>query len=577
MGRASEGYFQRALRGAAIATLACLAALAFVGPTAAHAAGPSWQSGPIVESPDVQDFISGNLTPDVGTFLSYYADPANPPQVGQTYYVAIDLDPLADDAAGIYADVNLVMPPGTAPAVTAQTPVVCYLKFPGTTTYTRDAGSDCPQSLPQVRVGPSATLAYSLDPQNVNPPFWPLPWVFSKSPSDGDVEILVPVVSSQPLNGSQPLQGYVQIADGQDDPTLVPQLAVIVNPAGSQSSGTGGASQQLGVLYPSPSITSNTQPGGAGTGVIVGIKGFVQNNSVTGPSDNAIAQLGYADAQGDCSNPRFILPQGNSPTTFYSTSPALLQNPQTQITGSFTGLFPNVAYCWRIDATVTNGPQPGEIDGNWQYFVTTGTYFTVANDGEPGPATLATAPQCGAGTSGTGCVTSNCNSATSNCSTGASITSFSGGKTTLKTTPIPTPTPTPIPIVFKATLGVLHAAKATRSRAHILLDTGIGAGCPHGGSVCSLTLAVTYSQRVRKHKRVRTVTTVVGRLSETIAAGRSSELTLTLTSAGAKLLSRHKSLKLLVTAVAHDGSGPKVTLSRTITVHEPPLPHRKRR
>ena len=50
-----------------------------------------------------------------------------------------------------------------------------------------------------------------------------------------------------------------------------------------------------------------------------------------------------------------------------------------------------------------------------------------------------------------------------------------------------------------------------------------------------------------------------------------------LTSAGAKLLSRHKSLKLLVTAVAHDGSGPKVTLSRTITVHEPPLPHRKRR
>ena len=99
----------------------------------------------------------------------------------------------------------------------------------------------------------------------------------------------------------------------------------------------------------------------------------MQNNSNPG---SVVAQVAYADSSGDCTNPGTIV---------YTTPSVSLQNPQTQVSGSVTGLYADVAYCWRLKATVT-GTYAGEYDGNWQYFITNGTYHAYA--GEPSPASV---------------------------------------------------------------------------------------------------------------------------------------------------------------------------------------------
>ena len=357
-------------------------------------ASASWQSGPLVESQD-NNCITGDPEYEAGTYLSYYADPASPPQVGQVYYVAIDATGIGNACAGIYADINLTMPSGTAPAISAQFPVRCYLQFPGHNNYVQDTGSECPQSLP---VG---SHGYSLDPQGVNPPFWPLP-------QGASVEIQVPVVSTQVLNGTSQLHGYVQLADGEFDPTLTPSLVVIVNPQNTP------VAQQIGIVYQNPSISSQQQPTTNGP-VNVSFTGFVQNNSNPG---SAVAELGKADSAGDCSNP----------VSIFTSNSATLHSPNTSITGTFTSLYPGGAYCWRIKATVTSGPQAGEYDGNWQYFATIGNFLT-GSTGQfvPPPAKPSGVSQCS--TNGSGCATSNCN-AGSTCTGGGSLGTFTGGKTT---------------------------------------------------------------------------------------------------------------------------------------------------
>jgi hypothetical protein len=194
-----------------------VALLAFAAlPGLAHAAA-SWQSGPLVEVQH-SECIFHTTEYEAGSYLSYYVDPANPPQTGQVYYVAIDVTGIGNTCAGIYADINLTIPSGTAPAVSAQNPVKCYLQFPRSNSFVRDTGAECPQNLPVGAHG------YSLDPVGVSPPFWPLP-------QGAAVELQVPVVSTQPLNGTSQLHGFVQLADGESNPTLAPSLVTIVNPA----------------------------------------------------------------------------------------------------------------------------------------------------------------------------------------------------------------------------------------------------------------------------------------------------------------------------------------------------------
>ncbi len=260
------------------------------------------------------------------------------------YYVAIDIAGIGDTCTGAYGSFELSMPSGTAPAVSAANPVRCYLKPRSSNTYQNVAGN-CPQSL---QAGPHG---YYLNPTHTNPPFWPV--------VQGDaIEVQVPVVSSAPLNGTDQFHGFVQLADGETNPIMAPSLLAIVNPSGSQN--VGGTNKQIGVVYANPTITSQTTNGNST--VNANFLGYVENNSNPG---TAYAELAKADAAGDCTSPVLFNPTIRSNT-------ASLQNPQTQITGTWSTLYPGGAYCFRIVATVSSGPQAGVYYGNWQYFATAG-------------------------------------------------------------------------------------------------------------------------------------------------------------------------------------------------------------
>ena len=348
-----------------------------VAPPLAHAAA-SWQSGPLVEVQD-SNCITGQIEYEAGTYLSYFADPANPPQVGQVYYVALDIAGIGDTCSGAYGSFELSMPSGTAPAISAANPVRCYLKPRTSNTYTNVAGN-CPQSL---QVGPHG---YYLNPTNTNPPFWPV--------VQGDaVEVQVPVVSSAPLNGTDQFHAFVQLADGETDPFMAPSLLAIVNPSGSQN--VSGTNKQIGIVYANPTITGQTTNGNST--VNANFLGYVENNSNPG---TAYAELAKADAAGDCTSPVLFNPTIKS-------NVASLQNPQTQITGTWTTLYPGGAYCFRIVATVSSGPQAGTYYGNWQYFATQGSFLSNAGTSQYVPPVAH--PITGTGcSSGAGCATSNC-------------------------------------------------------------------------------------------------------------------------------------------------------------------------
>src|SRR6202034_3397584 len=105
----------------------CVALVAL--PALARASDYSWQDGPAVESSD-HNCVTNHSEQEAGAWLSYYIDPSAPPQTGTVYYVGIDVAGIGDPCVGMYADMNLQLPAGTTPDVSATTPVKCVLKFP---------------------------------------------------------------------------------------------------------------------------------------------------------------------------------------------------------------------------------------------------------------------------------------------------------------------------------------------------------------------------------------------------------------------------------------------------------------
>jgi hypothetical protein len=275
-------------------------------------AAAGWQSGPLVES---QDFncITADVEQEAGTYMSYYTDPTNPPKAGDVYYVAIDVTGIGDTCAGIYADVNLGLPSGTSLAVSASDPVRCFLEFPNTSTFRQDT-TDCPQSL-----GTGTTPGfYSLDPVHANPPFWPLP-------QGGTVEIQVPVTSAAGVNK---FQGYVQLADGDYDPTLAPTVSTIVDPATVTT--TGSTNNPVGVYYQTPSISGQIQH--TNHAVDVSYTAWVQNN---GNDGNVVPQLAVATAVVDPHTNKTTLSCSNPTPLSLSFGSAALQHPNTETERQF--------------------------------------------------------------------------------------------------------------------------------------------------------------------------------------------------------------------------------------------------
>jgi hypothetical protein len=384
------------LRRAGIVLALGFALLAYA-PSLARAA-VSWQTGPLIESQD-SNCVTNQTEQEAGSWLSYYIDPQSPPVAGQTFYVAIDLAGIGDTCAGIYADIELALPSGMSIApITSQTPVFCYLKFPGHSTYERDT-QDCPQSLGAGEYG------YSLDPVHSDPPFWPLP-------QGGAIEIQVPVVASDA--GAFKVQGVVQLADGESDPILQPTLETIVDQQATQQQPT---PPSVSISYATPtSITSNTfESSGSYPGTTtVTMTGYAWNQNATG---KAYVELAYADSAGNC----------NSPTTpdIQDVDIGALASPNTMAAVTIQDMFPGVAYCWRLDADITGGPaaDQGYYYGNWQYFVTAGTYHPNFGPGEP-PAAASTTGVAQCGTNGSGCSAPGCTASGSDptCQTVASPT-----------------------------------------------------------------------------------------------------------------------------------------------------------
>ena len=442
------GGITSARRLAAGGALALALTLLHAGGAYASDPGYSWQSGPLVET-QVYDCIDGELEAEAGSFMSYYVDPASPPQTGQTYYVAINVTGIGDPCPGMYADVELGLPSGTSLAIDATHPVECFLEFPGASSFQRDT-QDCPSSL---GAGIDAGY-YSLDPIT-NPYFWPLP-------AGGTVEVNVPVKSS--TAGVSQISGAVQIIDGGADPIMTPYIDAIVDATTqAPSSGNGNVNSEVSISYPDPSITLQSQPTTNGP-VALDATGYVWNNSASGSvyAEITLPSTPHGTAAANCNSPYNLNGTASSATYYYpfKTPTVSLKSPDTEVYGdpdTFTGLYPGTPYCWRLVATVTSpSAAAGTYYGSWQFFDTIGSVISGAPYAASNLLPLSSTSSCtvsGGSCSSSSCAgTNSCSTCTTNC---LSAYSPSQVKTPTATA---TPTPAPSPIAPTVTsLGQSHA------------------------------------------------------------------------------------------------------------------------
>jgi hypothetical protein len=210
-----------------------------------------WYDGGILYSA-VVNCVNGYMEYGVGTYVGFVADvELEQPIPGQTYEIRFVIAGLGQPCAGQIAWVDLALPPGTQPSITAETPIRCF--FSG-----YENQPPCPTN-----VQPSTKVDGG----------WFVP---SGDASTGQgyyvgqgrtVEIYIPVVSSGPLNG-EPLRARIELADGNADPVLWPTQGVWV------------FSDDISIVYPSPSTgyTCCNDDGSLG----VESKAFVKNRYTAG-------------------------------------------------------------------------------------------------------------------------------------------------------------------------------------------------------------------------------------------------------------------------------------------------------
>ncbi len=211
-----------------------LMAATLVLPAAAPAA-PMWNSGALVESTitDCGSIIFGNPSPanGLGTYASVYEDYNSPPPANQGYYVAIDVYGIGNACSGQAVDIAVSLPANTQPNISAATPVHCIPLLTQNNQVvngTPDTSSGCPQS---ATAKPNNTYEFTMGANTgffatMFFPFWGIP-------IGSGVEMQIPVVSSAALPSAS-VTGVIQVADGNNNPTLHPTVPVIVGAAQSQ-------------------------------------------------------------------------------------------------------------------------------------------------------------------------------------------------------------------------------------------------------------------------------------------------------------------------------------------------------
>ena len=125
---------------------------------------------------------------------------------------------------------------------------------------------------------------------------------------------------------------------------------------------------------------------------------------------------------------------------------------------------------------------------------------------------------------------------------------------------------------------------AKESGGKVTVQTGETVSCPSGGEDCTADVQVTISEEmpaddsaVRKtHKKAEPKPIVIGRATLTIAPGHSENISLTLTSKGARLLRKRHHLSAQVTVTLSQPGKTPVKSTHTITIPAPKVAHRRK-
>ena len=256
--------------------------------------------------------------------MSYLADPANPPKTGDVFYVSLSATGIGNTCAGIYAYPQLILPAGVSLAISGAHPVQCFLKFPNSNSFTQDTSSDCPQSLSAGAQGYNLTFIGGNG-------FWPLP-------PGGTIEMHVPVKST--VAGALTIGSYIQTADGEGNGVMAPSLVAIVDPAATPPA------QQIGIEYGDPSISNQVQAAAAHRPGQRQPARFRRQPQQRGQRDRAAWPA--ADRPGDELHGARISDRHLRVSSRSAASRHWSSNVNTQISGTFTTLYPAYNYCWRI-------------------------------------------------------------------------------------------------------------------------------------------------------------------------------------------------------------------------------------
>ena len=322
----------RPVRRALMLLLAIVAgSIVVLSPVGRASAAYQWYDGSIQYSQTVNCGIMGTPTagPGIGTFVGAYADPQNNmPAAGQTYYVHIFAMAIGNPCSGQIIYMDMILPPGTVPSVTAQTPIQCLVDDQAINQ------GGCPGQLVAAGGGRYKVNSTYSDRQG--------PWVM---PFGKSVEVRIPVVStSQPADL---LKAEVQVLDGSQGAiqTLRPQAAIGIFGGG----GGGQTPVEPTIVANNPSTT------------------FTQSSWPTGIKSEVVL---YPVGRGG--NGWFELyngPIGGGGTKVYEDGPVTIPSEQ------------NTAYNVWADWTLPGGALPPQITKNttyhWRFRYTTQDGTTI--------------------------------------------------------------------------------------------------------------------------------------------------------------------------------------------------------
>lgn len=190
-----------------LATVLFVLALLMIAPATSGAA-PHWSDGVMktpIQNLNCTSIIQGSPYPEneVAVWVSQYIDEkANPasPVVGEVFDVRVIVGTIGNNCSGTAPKIELALPPGVTPAISAQHRIYCYWTNNFNTSNWPEVTPDqgCPATLGIGMTNhPSVTTWHGVNPDPAhygNTPLWLLP-------QGSGIEIRVPVVADRTMSG----------------------------------------------------------------------------------------------------------------------------------------------------------------------------------------------------------------------------------------------------------------------------------------------------------------------------------------------------------------------------------------